>query len=144
MKEKYPLLAAASPSSCVAGKIMRCERIILNIYRKHLSAFGLTNSQLSILMIVAKLGKLKQANLAVMLHLEKSTVSRNVKLLLKAELLMRVASKQLAITEKGKILVESVIPAWEKAKMEANELLQDDGQMALNLILNNLTKISIL
>ena len=76
----------------------------------------------------------------MMLHLEKSTVSRNVKLLLKAKLLMRVESKQLAVTEKGKVLVESAIPAWEKAKAEANELLKNDGQMALNLILNNLTK----
>lgn len=91
-------------------------------------------------MIVAKMGKMRQADLSVFLHLEKSTVSRNMKRLLKAELLIRIDSKQLAATEKGKMLLESLIPAWENAKTEVNERLQTEGQTALNLILNNLIK----
>ncbi|MGB1204388.1 MAG: MarR family winged helix-turn-helix transcriptional regulator [Chitinophagales bacterium] len=139
MKDKYPLLALSNPRSCTAGKIMRCERIILNIYRKHLSPFGITSSQLSILMIVAKLEPLKQADLAMILQMEKSTVSRNIRRLLDTNLLMRVVSKQLSVTEEGKILLEKVMPAWENAKAETNELLQADGAVALNLVLNNLS-----
>ena len=60
--------------------------------------------------------------------------------MLKSELLQRIDSKQLAITDKGKILVEATIPAWENAKTEVNEMLGEEGQAALNIILSHLKK----
>jgi hypothetical protein len=47
---------------------------------------------------------------------------------------MKKADRSLAITQKGKVLLETVIPAWECAKLEVNELLGNDGVAALHLL----------
>ena len=140
MNSAFPLLEACNPTSCTGGQIMMCDRIISNIYRKHLSVFKLTNSQLVILMVIARMERISQADLSKMLCLEKSSVSRNMRRLLASEYVRRVDSKKLEITIEGKTVLENMIPAWERAKAEVNELLGEEGQKAMEIIVSKLTK----
>ena len=140
MNLTYPLLETCNPSTCSGGKIMFCDRLISNIYRKHISPFKLTNSQYVILMVVSKMGNVHQSKIAKMLALEKSSVSRNVKRLLTSGLIATEDSKELKFTNKGKQLVEQLIPAWENAKKEVDGILGEDGQQALELLKQKLSK----
>ncbi|MGB1242899.1 MAG: MarR family winged helix-turn-helix transcriptional regulator [Chitinophagales bacterium] len=134
----FPLLDACDPTSCSGGRIMLCERIISGIYRKHLSQFDLTNSQLVILMVINRMGNVSQADLSRMLVLEKSSVSRNMKRLFASGYIKRGNARKLEITLNGKTLLESLIPAWDAAKAEVNEMLGEEGQEAMDIIVSKL------
>ncbi len=138
MKAKYPNLESANPSQCIASKMMKCNRILSQVFRKHLLNFGLTNSQMTILFIIAKKGDVTQAQLASMLYLEKSTVSRNMRRLFEKELIIKEKNQIINITEKGKSFLEKIIPQWDKAMEESRKLLANDGLEALDTVLSKL------
>ncbi|MGB0929366.1 MAG: MarR family winged helix-turn-helix transcriptional regulator [Chitinophagales bacterium] len=140
MSSVFPLLDACDPISCLCARISWCERVISGIYRKHLSHFDLTNSQLTILMVINRMGSVSQADLSKMLVLEKSSVSRNMKRLLASDYIKRGKARKLEITIEGKTLLEKLIPAWDAAKAEVNEMLGEDGQKAMGIVVNKLTK----
>lgn len=138
-KSTFPNIQSCSPQHCISGKMMKCNRIILQVFRKHIGRFGITNSQLSILFVTAKKETVTQRFLSEMLFLEKSTVSRNIRRLLKDGHISKDSKQQITMTYEGKILLEKVIPEWEKAMAEAKEVLKNEGEEALNLIFTNLT-----
>lgn len=138
MKLDFPLLSTCDPTSCSGGKIMLCDRLIENVYRKHLSTFNITNSQFVILMVLAKTGGISQVEISNKLSLEKSSVSRNIRRLIATNLAQKSTGKKIEITLSGKKLMEGLIPAWEAAKAEVNTILGEDGQKALNLLIQKL------
>lgn len=139
-KNSYPNLESCDPKQCIARKILKSSRMITGIFRKYLLPFNITYSQLSILFIVAKKGVVQQAFLAEVLYLEKSTVSRNMKRLFEQEYLTKENNKDIIITEKGKMLLENIVPEWEKAMEEARNILQPKGEDALDAILHQLVQ----
>ncbi len=139
IKSKFPNIESCNPQTCISGKILKCQRIISNIYRKHLQPFEITSSQLSILLITAKLDNVNQSKLSTILSLEKSTVSRNMKRLLDRKLIKKEKGQIISLTHVGKILLEKIIPEWEEAKKEAKKALKKEGEVALNLLVMNLT-----
>ncbi|WP_430909303.1 MarR family winged helix-turn-helix transcriptional regulator [Maribacter sp. 2-571] len=123
------------PQQCISSKVMRLNRVIANIFRKHLQPFGVTDSQLSLLFILSKTKDRNQKQLSEMAVLEKSSLHRNLKRLLAADLIVSDHARKINITEKGKLLVSAIIPEWEKAMKEAAQLLQPDGLDALGVLL---------
>ena len=141
MHDNFPLLEASNPKDCQARLIMICNRIIESVYRKHIGHFELSNSQFTILMLLAKMGKMNQTRLAGLIFLEKSSLSRNLKRLIDNKYMNKDINRQLQVTIKGKAILESMVPAWERARIEVQELLGDDGQNALSLITSKLKQI---
>ena len=82
----FPNIEQFNPSMCISRKLLKCNRIVSSIFRKYFLKYGLTNSQISIIFIVAKRGVVTQSELAEMLSLEKSTVSRNMQRLFKMDI----------------------------------------------------------
>ncbi len=140
MSVKYPKIASANPLSCYSNKMMRCNRIIANIFRKHLKEFEITDSQLSILFYVTKSKEVNQKKLSDFLVSEKSTISRNINRLIDKGFLT-FDNRYLKTTEKGKELLERIIPSWGKAMKEVNEILGKAGEAALNKIHSKLIKL---
>ena len=128
-----------NPRECISGKIMRISRITATIFRKHLSPFGITNSQLSLLFVLTKTGGLTQKQLSDFIFLEKSSLNRNLKRLLDKEYISRDSFPVIQITHEGKIFVERIIPEWEKAMSEIKHILGNDGQESVSILLNKLT-----
>lgn len=138
-KKSYPNLENCNPKECIARKILKSSRIITGIFRKHLLPFQITYSQTSILFLVAKKGVVTQSFLAEALYLEKSTVSRNMRRLFEQGYLIKEKNKNIIITEQGKSLLEDIVPEWEKAMAEARNILKEEGETALNIVLQQLT-----
>ena len=122
------------PSICTLNRVGRINRIIANIYRKHLSPFNITDSQLTTLFILAKKGDMTQKNICDLQRLEKSSLNRNLNRLVERNLLSKHNFPLVEITKEGIALVNEIIPAWQSAMKETQEFLNDDGLLAIDLL----------
>jgi DNA-binding MarR family transcriptional regulator len=117
---------------CVAVRVRMLNRAITNIYDDALRPLGLKVSQLNILVVTARLGLARPAQVCEVLQLDASTLSRNVKPL-QAHGWLEVVPDEDAraqpfrLTPQGKRLIEKAVPAWEEAQRRASELLGDEG-----------------
>jgi len=136
-KVKYPKLDNCNPTTCISGNMMKCNRIIANIFRKHLKPFEITDSQLSMLFVITKAQEVTQQKLASLLFMEKSTVNRNIVRLIDKKY-VAMDGRMLHTTEGGKKFLEIVIPHWELAMNETKNILKGEGADALNILLSKL------
>jgi DNA-binding MarR family transcriptional regulator len=118
--------------TCIAVRLRRLNRVVTNIYDEALRPLGLKVSQLNILIVAAKLGLARPAQVCDILQLDASTLSRNVKPLQKHRWLEVVPGEDartqpFRLTPQGKRLIEKAVPAWEEAQHQATELLGDEG-----------------
>jgi DNA-binding MarR family transcriptional regulator len=143
--DKHPSFKTANPLDCVAGKLIMSLRTVSAIYRRHLKKHRLTMSQWSILQVLAYHGEMPQAMLGKMLKLDRSTITRDLKRLLKKGYLERsgaINKKNVGLTELGVQFVENIIPDWQRATAEAGDLLGHDGMESLNIVLSKFFKYS--
>jgi len=135
----YPNIDNFNPSTCISGKMMKCNRIIANVFRKHLAPFHITDSQLSILFIITKANDTNQKKISDILYLEKSTVNRNLKRLLDNNYIMYTEGSYLSITDPGKVFLEELIPHWNTAMKELKLLLSNEGVNSLDFLSKQLS-----
>ena len=118
--------------SCIAVRLRLLNRVVTNFYDDALRPLGLKVSQLNILIVAAKLGLARPAQVCDILHLDPSTLSRNVERM-RAHGWLEVVPEEdaraqpLRLTAQGKRLIEKAVPAWEEAQRRATELLGDEG-----------------
>lgn len=114
---------------CIGNRLRALSRIVDKQYRQKLKAFDITESQLSILFALKKLGKIEQGKIGEALVLERSTVSRNVKLLEKREIITRTSEyrPEIELTSKGDELVNTLIPIWETLMDDLMTKLGNEG-----------------
>jgi|SRR5947209_1587046 len=123
--------------TCIAVRLRLLNRVVTNFYDDALRPLGLKVSQLNILMVTARLGLARPAQVCEVLQLDVSTLSRNVKPLQAHGWLEVVPeedarSQPFRLTARGKRLIERAIPAWEKAQQQAGQLLGSDGLALLD------------
>jgi DNA-binding MarR family transcriptional regulator len=115
-------------TECVAVRLRLLTRAVTKIYNKALRPHGLTISQMNILTAVSCLGEVKQQEVGHALHLEKSTLSRDIARIQAQGWIMTVSGEDgrvslLRITDTGRKLLEKTFPAWNQAQHEAKALL---------------------
>jgi DNA-binding MarR family transcriptional regulator len=113
---------------CIAVRLRMLSRAVTRIYNQALRPYGLTTSQMNILVAVSCLGEARQQDVCQALHLEKSTLSRDVVRMRSQGWLDTVPGADgrtalLRITPVGRKLVEQAIPAWQQAQEQATALL---------------------
>src|ERR687884_1706379 len=118
--------------TCIAVRLRLLNRVVTNLYDDALRPLGLKVSQLNILVVTARLGLARPAQVCEVLQLDASTLSRNVKPL-QAHGWLEVVPDEDAraqpfrLTPQGERLIEKAVPAWEEAQRRAAELLGDEG-----------------
>jgi DNA-binding MarR family transcriptional regulator len=123
--------------NCIAVRLRLLNRVVTNLYDDALRPLGLKVSQVNILVVTAKLGLAQPAQVCDILHLDTSTLSRNVERMRAKGWLEIVPGEDartqpFRLTAQGKRLLERAVPAWEQAQHQAEELLGDDGIALLN------------
>jgi DNA-binding MarR family transcriptional regulator len=118
--------------TCIAVHLRSLNRVVTNFYDDALRPLGLKVSQLNILVVAAKLGLARPAQVCDILQLDASTLSRNVERMRANGWLEIVPeedarSQPFKLTPKGKQLIEKAVPAWEAAQHQAADLLGDQG-----------------
>src|SRR5262245_44002494 len=123
--------------NCIAVRLRLLNRVVTNLYDDALRPLGLKVSQLNILVVAAKLGLARPAEVCGLLQLDTSTLSRNTERM-RAKGWLEVVPDEDAraqpfrLTTQGKRLLERAAPAWEEAQHQAKELLGEDGIALLN------------
>jgi DNA-binding MarR family transcriptional regulator len=129
-KQREPAQIAVETiaEQCIAARLRMRSRAVTRIYNQALRPYGLTTSQMNILVAVSCLGEARQQDVCQALHLEKSTLSRDVVRMRSQGWLDTVPGEDgrtalLRITPVGRKLVEQAIPAWQQAQEQATALL---------------------
>ncbi|MDB5306960.1 MAG: DNA-binding transcriptional repressor MarR [Gemmataceae bacterium] len=118
--------------TCIAVRLRLLNRVVTNVYDDALRPLGLKVSQLNILVVTAKLGLARPAQVCEILHLDTSTLSRNVERM-RAHGWLEIVPNEDArtqpfrLTPRGQQLTENAVPAWAEAQRQAAELLGDEG-----------------
>jgi len=125
---------------CIGNRLRCLSRIVDKDFRSSLKDFDITESQLSILFALTKLGRVEQGKIGEALVLERSTVSRNVKLLEKRGILTKSTEyrPEIELTTKGHDLVQEIVPIWESLMDTFMEKLGNKGLDNLKSLENKL------
>jgi DNA-binding MarR family transcriptional regulator len=122
---------------CVAVRLRLLNRVVTNLFDDALRPSGLKISQLNILVVTAKLGLARPAQVCDILQLDTSTLSRNVERM-RANGWLEVVpaddarAQPFRLTAHGKRLIDKAFPAWEKAQQQAADLLGAEGAALLD------------
>jgi DNA-binding MarR family transcriptional regulator len=121
---------------CVGNQLRLLSRVVTGIYERELRPLKLTASQMVILALTAKQGRVLSVELSKMLQMDASTVSRNVERMRARGWLEPVPGKDerarpFRLTTSGKKMLRDASAAWERAQAQAVDLLGDEGVAVL-------------
>jgi DNA-binding MarR family transcriptional regulator len=117
---------------CLAVRVRLLNRVITNLYDAALRPLGLKVSQMNVLVVAAKLGLARPAQVCKILHLDASTLSRNVERLLTKGWLEIAPdddgrSQPFRVTPEGRKVLEEALPVWQEAQRQASAILGAQG-----------------
>ncbi len=121
---------------CIAARLRLLNRAVTAIYDQALRPHGLKTSQMNVLVAVAALGRPEPSNVARLLHIAPSTLSRNADRMRATGWLEITQGKDgrsqtLSLTPRGTDILHAVQPAWERAQGEAEALLGSETTRAM-------------
>jgi len=141
-----------APTLCTCLALRRATRRVTQIYDRHLKPLDLRITQFAVLGRLAGPGfatgepaaagpGLSITNLAQRLGLDRSTLGRNVRPLIKSGLVAMSGGADrrahtLALTEAGRARLESAVPLWRAAQRAVSEKLGRDRTRALRAMLD--------
>lgn len=122
---------------CLATRARRLERTVTRLYDAALRPHGVSGAQLGVLVAVALSGDVQPKTLCTILDLEKSTLSRNVALLVGKGWIASQRSgraQMLRLTPAGSAVLARALPAWRRAQRQAQRLLPREAVDTLRLV----------
>jgi DNA-binding MarR family transcriptional regulator len=116
---------------CLVVRLRMLNRVVTNIYDDALRPLGVKASQLNILVVAARLGLARPADVCERLQLDTSTLSRNVERMKAKGWLEVVAdddgrAQPFRLAAKGRRLLERAMLAWGKAQEKVRKLIGAD------------------
>lgn len=132
-------------SECIAVRLRMLNRVITNMYDGALRPLALKVSQMNILVAAAKMGTARPVEVCEYLHLDVSTLSRNVERMTARGWLEVVPdedrrSQPFRLTREGRKLLEKAIPAWSEAQQQVKKVLGDGFVEQLNQATKRVSK----
>jgi DNA-binding MarR family transcriptional regulator len=123
--------------NCTASRVRMIARSVSAIYDQAVARHGVTIAQVNLVVTLADFGPSTLRKLGGFLRLERSTMSRNLDLLMKRGLVKAMSSnargiREVAITEAGLDMIEAVLPDWRSAQTQAAQLLGRGGMELVN------------
>jgi DNA-binding MarR family transcriptional regulator len=118
--------------NCLGVRVRLLNRTMTRIYDAALRPHGLTAAQLNLLAAIQNLEPIRAGEIADLLSMEISTLSRNAHLMQREgwvtiERAERGNARQLRLTKEGARKLDEATPAWRQAQQEARSLLGKDG-----------------
>lgn len=110
-----------SPCYCIT--LRNAANLISKIYDNHLEPFDLTIRQYSLLINVGRLGSANITTLSDHTNLDRTSLVRMLRPLLKKELIEDTAGngkrdRNIRLTDNGRLLLAKAAPAWQMAQDE--------------------------
>lgn len=128
-------------ATCASFNLRKASRIVSQAFDESLSGTGLKSTQITVLLVLAVNGPLQMSDLADELVLTPSTLSRNLKPLVRdgfIKLTRAVPRGKIAqITELGLTTVETAKPMWLTAQTQFLDQIGEDNWAQLRPQLGN-------
>ena len=131
---------------CVGFNTRRASRLITQYYDQALAPAGLRSTQYSLLTALTLLDEAYMQDLAFVLAMDRTTLTRNLKPLLNKNLIEVSTGKDrrahpIKMTPMGKSVLELATPYWEKAQ---GQIVNSLGAANWNQIMRGLHQISMI
>ncbi len=121
-------LSATDVATCTCANLRKAARVVTQAYDAALRPAGLKATQFTLLATLAKRGDTPLTRLADALVMDRTTLTRNLKPLLRKGLI-RIEHEQdqrvrkVSLTEAGRRVFEDACPRWEQAQSRIVERL---------------------
>ena len=131
----------AAPQGCTNLKLRQLGRVVNRHYDHHLSAVGLKSTQYALLSCVVKLGPIRPSDLARYLHMDASTLTRNLQPMVTHGWLTigageNARSRLVEATDAGRAIRAEGQRAWKTAQTALNRKLGLEQVAALHALLD--------
>ena len=129
---------------CLLSRTRILNRVVTGIYDDELRSFGLKATQLNLLVAVARVGPVRRIDIGKRLHLDPSTLTRNLKIMLTNGWIEEIIDGEdgrgspLQVTTKGRDLLHQIVPSWRKAQDRTQKLIGDNGATLLRKLAANM------
>ena len=132
-------------AECIGARVRILNRAMTRIYDDLLRPLGLKFSQMNILTVVTIRGPVQPIEVARILSIEKSTLSRNVGIMEANGWIESLAgevgnTRLLRTTRPGRRLLKKAAPAWRKAQEQVTALLGERTATALRRTVDRIRK----
>lgn len=114
---------------CMLTRTRRISRLVTSIYDQALRRHGISAPQFSLLVLIAKLGAASRAEIGRANFQERSTLTRNLALLLAEGWIEEQVPegggrrRPIVISQSGRALLVTAAPTWSEAQVKARQLL---------------------
>jgi DNA-binding MarR family transcriptional regulator len=130
--------------TCVLMRTRLISRVITAIHDEELRPFGISSPQFVLLVVIFQMEPATRIEIGRFHHQDRSTLTRNLKLVLSKDWAKEVRdkpgarAKPIALTKAGKDLLHNAAPAWLVAQARAKTLLGTNGVIAVMDIANGI------
>jgi DNA-binding MarR family transcriptional regulator len=114
---------------CTCSSLRRATRAVTAHYEAHFRGSGLRGTQFTILSILAQAGPLPITRLAALLGVERTTLTRNLAVLVRLALVEWVGARdgrirKAALTKAGDAMLHKCMPRWVAAEASVGKVLK--------------------
>ena|SRR5438128_2738686 len=126
------LAAFRACRTCACAALRHATRALTQHYETHFRGTGLRATQFTVLATLAQTGPLSMSELSEILGLERTTLSRNMRLLENRGWVSAIAQRdqrvrRMELTTKGKNKAVAALPVWKRADAGAEKVLRAFG-----------------
>ena len=131
--------------ACACATVRRAARAVTQFYDGWLRAQGIEGPQFALLAMLERLGECNQADMGRRFDLDKTTLSRNVRLLKQRGWIAIVAGsdgreRRVTLTRAGRRRLVAARPAWRKAQQHLRSSMPEEHEWKTVLrVLNAMT-----
>ena len=127
---------------CLGVRVRLLNRVVSGVFDEALRAEGLRVGQFNILMALGAMSPVSPARLAEVLHMDASTMSRDLAHLRKrgwieATSLAGTRGQTLTLTSAGEEILARAMPAWEQAQGDVSSQLGPEAVAAFRAAARN-------
>lgn len=132
--------------TCMIARTRLISRVMTSIFDEALRPLGLVSSQHTLLGSIMRMGLATRAEIGRANHLDRSTLTRNLKVMMEAGWIEEVAGqvrgrqRPLRLSEAGEDLLFSSIPAWRAGQERAAKVLGQVGWNAIKTVADDILR----
>ena len=140
-------IAENTSATCLSPRIRQLNRIITRVYDDAMRPLGITASQFTLLTQLAQQDGITAVEIGHTLDIEKSTLSRNLKRLLKdGHITMDPPAgrrgRGLHLTPKGAQAIQQGYPVWREAQTRTINVMGPESRGTLDAFLSQAEKLA--
>ncbi|WP_397453143.1 MarR family winged helix-turn-helix transcriptional regulator [Pseudomonas sp. NA-150] len=122
---------------CMISRTRLIARVLSSVYDDVLRPYEISSAQFALLVAIFNLKSASRAEIGRFTHQDRSTLTRNIKLLLEGGWIEEVDNEEggrrrpVVLTQSGTQLLHDVHPAWRAAQEQARVMLGEVGVTAV-------------